>query len=216
MIWEWQGQSAAELPDMVKDVATALHFIHANLCQSLEQVIVGGYSSGGHVLASLLEQSQMEEHGIHELHAKESDSNAPKPWISGIFYLSGVLSVDSWLIQVLVRALFASPIPSPLPSPGVTMKGCRPHPCLSTVPHLVLGCRSETFGIPILDSVFCAKAYAQWLTEACHMSRVRCVLVDSNHWSILSSHALATSLQEELLKLCEEKRGTTNDKHCIE
>lgn len=228
-VWHWQAQGSAEFTTMMQDVATAIQYIHEDLGYSKERVIVGGYSSGGHVLACLLTQPNFDHHQLDKLQLQthqtqqqqqqEENSQSPESeehsWIQGIFYLSGVLSLDSFWIKVLVRSIFDNPVPSPYP------KGHPPHSSLLTRPHLVLGCRSETFGIPILDSAFCSKEHTEWLltfligpTES-SLAPARCVLVESNHWSILSSKALRQALQVELplLQLLPESSSSVTLSH---
>ena len=69
---QWQAQGAAHLDDMVQDVTEALHYIRHDLKQ--DKIILGGYSSGGHVVATWL-----------------SRQTEPLEWIQGVLYVSAVL-----------------------------------------------------------------------------------------------------------------------------
>jgi hypothetical protein len=205
----WQGQGAATLDDMVQDVADALHFIHSELSlphrpsadptspSKKSPILLGGYSSGGHVVATLLSSQYSDK--IKTLQEPE--------WIQGVFYLSGVLSLDSWLMNAVTLTEFgkwARDIPSPY-TQQPQQRRCLPQP--STIyPHLIIGCRYETFGVPVLDATLCAPAYAKWLSSQHHVP-ARCVLVDSNHWSVLNSRALSVALQENLPWLWDTTNG---------
>lgn len=184
----WQGQGAASLDDMVHDVSTALSYLHDSAREigipSDKKVVVGGYSSGAHVLATML--------------SKQQSLPMSKNNIAGVLYLSGVLSLESWFMNVITLSTFGkftSQVPSPLFS-------SRP----PSLPHLMVGCQSEVFGIPILDKTFCAQRYQEWLTKL--GMDARCVLVDSNHWSVLSSSALCYALDTHLPWLYNDNTST--------
>jgi len=191
----WQGQGAATLDDMIQDVATALHFTqhHSKELRIADShLVLGGYSSGAHVVAMFLLSKEV-----------------LPPNICGILYLSGILSLDSWAMNAVTLSVFGKwscNVPPPLISdsnPTVTTNRLPP-----LLPHLIVGCHKELFGIPWLNATFCAKRYQQWLLStfsslqqetSTTATNARCVLVHSNHWSVLSSQALAQALSEHLL-----------------
>ena len=97
---KWSARGSATLNDMVDDVATAIawveqhpHLIFASgdnnqTCRQRQrpQVVFGGYSSGGHVAATLLQRPASywkERHGLA----------SPKELFDAIVYISGVLAV---------------------------------------------------------------------------------------------------------------------------
>ena len=194
-----QGRGAATLEEMVHDVETATRYIQQNSEEILRfksnfkhgrrKIILGGYSSGGHVVATLLSQRTAESYF--------SQNTA----VIGILYLSGVLSLNCRAMNLITSVVFGRcHIPSPL--------GSRP-PCLS-VPHLMVGCEKELFGIPLLDGALCAQQYHTWLQEDLGYTS-KCVLVqNSNHWSILSSGRLRLALEEHLPWLLQQYNANTN------
>ena len=69
------------------------------------------------------------------------------------------------------------------------------------IPHLLIENRHEIpFGLPWLDTFFCAAAYKQALVEAAgeRKAKVALRLVDSDHWNILASRHLYDALRDEL------------------
>ena len=74
------------------------------------------------------------------------------------------------------------------------------------MPHLLIENRHEIpFGLPWLDTFFCAAAYKQALVEAgAAANKVTLRLVDSDHWNILASRHLYEALQDELPALLLE------------
>jgi hypothetical protein len=206
-IWlflKWQGQGAASLDDMVQDAADALGYIRDDLGIQTP-IVLGGYSSGAHVVACLLSSLEHRDQLDHLLLSKDEDDQH-SCWILGVLYLSGVLSLESWLMNTVTLSLFrkwTTDLPSPLGSRHT------PPPKHLLRKHLLVGCRQEVFGIPLLDATFCAEAYHEWLTQELRM-QARCVLVDSNHWNVLSSRALAEALEEHLPWLLEDDKNAAS------
>lgn len=218
-LMKWQARGAATFPNMLEDVDTALRFVHRSglymseidatnttaatsskrteLPSSSAPVILGGYSSGGHVVATWLSnQSQQQSNS-------EKDSNL-LDWIQGVFFLSGVLSLDSWVMKLVAFAVFGSQKETDVQgNKGSGNTGIVPSPCRQCPPppskfrYVCFGCRHETFGIPVLDASFCAQEYTDWLSQE-HGIEARCVLVDSNHWSVLNSTVLKDAMQVHL------------------
>jgi hypothetical protein len=227
----WQGQGAATLDDMVQDVTDALQFIQTNVNDDDDDddddddsillrrkrrrsllgnhpttttttiprtFVLGGYSSGAHVLATFLSRQQQQ--------LQQSQSQHPPTNVVGILHLSGVLSLKSntsWAMHWYTRVVFGNRVCHSMPSP----LGASPPP--PRIRHLVIGCHHEVpFGIPILDGTLCAYQYQQWLS--CQGFDARCVLVASNHWSVLSSRALCRALDEHLPWFSSSTSTTTS------
>ena len=98
---KWSAQGSASLDDMVDDVATAVAWAKANTDMLLPvgmktsegyHVVFGGYSSGGHVAATLLQRpiTYWSDHGLP----------SPHELFSCILYISGVLAVQPLEQQV--------------------------------------------------------------------------------------------------------------------
>lgn len=199
-----QGKDAATMDDMLQDVENAMDFIHNNTqCLGLEKnndtettFIVGGYSSGAHLAATYLNQ-------LKKFKRKQEER------IVGVLFLSGVLSLKCWEMNLLcqtVFGVFSNTLPSPLEmlsssseNPKKNKNSSTLLPMICNLPHLLIGCRHEVFGLPILDHAFCSTEYCQRLKMANKLSR--CVLIqgwNSNHWTILSSFGLTQALEENL------------------
>ena len=95
----------------------------------------------------------------------------------------------------------AGSVPSPLhevldggDGDGGPSSSAMSHP---DVPHVLVGCRDEVFGLGVMDTFFAAEEYSRALRERCGVdSRYRSV--ESDHWSVLGSRALGDALEEEL------------------
>jgi alpha/beta hydrolase fold len=233
------GQGSATLDDMVDDVAQAIAWVqaHPELCchqptaLSLESttavsfnnvpMILGGYSSGGHVAACLLQRPDVwQRHGL---------PHDPASLFAGIFYVSGVLAVQPctlcnvppttstysdhptnsmdheeivvgrnkprWLTDFVMHAVWgptwASTIPSPIENDKPTQ-----------LPHLIIGNHHEVWGWPWLDIFFCSSEYAQRLRQ-CGVPNVVYQPVPSDHWNILASRHLRDIMRTELPNLVQ-------------
>jgi len=190
LIWYglyWQSIDAAEIPDMVQDVHQALQYIHTDLEES--QIILAGYSSGAHVVSMWLQKQQQKQpqgegQGSSSVSTTTSQDILPIPNILGILYLSGVLSLDSSFMNLVTLSVFgkwARQIPAPYTAAGESSSAQSPPPpsqqvpssdVLSTLPpHLFVGCRYETFGVPLLDATFCSQPYAEDLARKYSMQK---------------------------------------------
>mmetsp|Transcript_20283 Transcript_20283/g.30088 ORF Transcript_20283/g.30088 Transcript_20283/m.30088 type:complete len:258 (-) Transcript_20283:58-831(-) len=186
LLLAYQGPGAS-LEDMMDDVADALEFVRSGKAvPSNSRLIIGGYSSGAHVLATLLH---------HRPGILEASSNCQGAEIIGILYLSGVLSLKASILNLLTLALFGK-YTKDMPQPY--QQGTPPN-----IPHLLVACENETFGIPILDDTFCVVPYYDWLSSL--KIPVTYKLVPSDHWNILASRVLTETLEEELLWFTEYK-----------
>ena len=208
---------------MMDDVCTALHWVRdhrAELCAPgappARRLVFGGYSSGAHVAASLLQRPDL-------LAARGLPP--PEKLCDGVLYISGVLAVRP----------SADPAGPPAPAPGATPAGAArrrrnplrpaltdaisrlsfgggaaslPSPVERTaasprLPHLLIGCEREVFGLPYLEGAMRVFFAQRQFHERLVRRGVRSTLVDvdSNHWSILSSKGLRDALRDELAGL---------------
>jgi acetyl esterase/lipase len=202
LLW-WLGRGSATLDDMLMDVATALQWIHQNqemIMGPHNQLVFGGYSSGGHIAVTVLQQCPhlLQERGIHQ-----------EKMIQGVLLLSGVLSVrpfqhgqQRWLTDMLTSSIFGYQVAVSLPSPLESTNHIQ-------LPHLLIGCKQEVpFGLTILDAFFASLQYHEQVT--CQNIPSKYVEVDSNHWNILASRALKDVLHRELpLLLITPKKQAT-------
>ena len=197
LLW-WAGQGAATLDDMLNDVATALQWVHQNQGMIMgphNQLVFGGYSSGGHIAATIMQRPHLlQERGME-----------PSQMIQGVLLLSGVLSVrpfqqgqQRWFTDMLTSSIFGDQVAS-LPSPLESTN----HPRL---PHLLIGCKYEVFGLPILDAFFASSQYHKQVQYQNIPSKY--VEVDSNHWNILFSRVLKDVLHHELPRLIKPTEAT--------
>jgi hypothetical protein len=218
-----QGQGAVTtIDEMVQDVEEALGYIQRQRTKLLNHLgddapfVLGGYSSGAHVVATWLSSSSSQQ--------RKDDTQAQLLLdgmnVVGILYLSGVLSLNSkcgWPMTMVTWSVFGAPahtIPSPLGRSPMT----------PNLRHLLIGCETEVFGWTVLDGTFCAQAYQEWLTSQCNME-ARCTLLQgflNNHWSMLSSQALAQALKDDLPwllsgnddKQLQQSNNNNNDTLC--
>jgi acetyl esterase/lipase len=202
------NHGAATLDDMHEDVATALTFIQLNktlLASSTTtnaKFVFGGYSSGGHVAATLLQNDVL---------WKRHSLAAPTQLFSGILYISAVLSVrkadysggcpTAWLTNLVMWTVWgpnAHTIPSPLVG------------SLPKLPHVLIGNVNEVFGLGILDAFFSSEAYVNRAKSMGVPAIYRPVPCD--HWNILASRALRDALEHELPKLADQSKDSINAK----
>ena len=194
-LWHWLAKGAATIKDMVEDVENAVTFVKENSdlilgkkvgSNETRKMVFGGYSSGGHVAATML--SQNPQKWKEEFHC--------------ILYISGVLAVRAgsiasleskprFLIDFVMRTVWGeqrTSIPSPIESRDVV-----------PLPHLLVACKNEVFGLPILDIFLCSELYHEKLNQL----RIPVLLrhVHSDHWFVLSSSTLRLALKEEMPKL---------------
>ena len=118
---KWTARGSANIDDMVDDVATAISWVQENEDQILPnpqnghasslpecQMVFGGYSSGGHVSATLLQRPAD--------YWKQRGLPPPNKLFSAVMYISGVLATqpiygdddDDDNIQVTTRTVFSS------------------------------------------------------------------------------------------------------------
>jgi hypothetical protein len=204
------SHGAADFDQMLHDVADALLWLQQHKDTELltlpkrynheegnkmdatsstkQPFVFGGYSSGGHVAATLLQRPDLfSSRGLPH----------PEHWIDAAIFISGVLAVrptstsaSQWCTDLVTRVVFGKSGAAQLPSPLHTIDK---HP---PIRHLLIGCRKEVFGLPWLDVFFCSKEFSQQLQHQEIPSKW--VEVDSDHWNILGSHSLSHALQNEL------------------
>jgi hypothetical protein len=157
-------------------------------------LVFGGYSSGGHVAATLLQRPDV-----------FSSKNLPPPhdFIDAALFISGVLAVrpptidngreeynSTWCTDLVTHVVFGKSGATRLSSP---LDGIHKQP---QVPHLLIGCEHEVFGLKWMDVFFCSRAFCDVLQRRNISSKF--VQVQSNHWNILASTALKQTLSKEL------------------
>ena len=190
--WMLLARGSASFEDMLDDVATAITWSQANesLNPAGTKLVLGGYSSGGHVLTSLLNRTPSL--------AAQAD---------GVLLLSGVLgtrpatspATPRWLTDVVCTGVWGgawSAIPSPVHTMQALAASSRKANKHNLPRHLLVGCKSETFGIPLLDTFFCRDAYAAAVTRAGGDADV--ITVDADHWTVLNSDHLFQQLADKM------------------
>eukprot|EP00980_Cylindrotheca_fusiformis_P019132 scaffold6484_cov78-Cylindrotheca_fusiformis.AAC.1 len=209
------GQNAATtIDEMTDDVAAALQYVQENSIElgisNNSKLIIGGYSSGGHLLATYINGIQQND--------IDDDSRRRKlnlDRIVGVLYLSAVFSLDNcWFINILTYIVFGRwswQMPSSS-SPMTTISDSYLVTREKQLPHLIIGCQKETFGIPILDHAFATLEYWDKIKQQQYSkSSSKCVLVPSNHWCILSSTALTDALETNIPQVFFVNSQTTKE-----
>ena len=207
-------RGAADFDIMVRDVADALCWVHRHKDSDILQkkrfhstsfteekkdgnerasraVIFGGYSSGGHVAATLMQRP-------HLFTAKGLP--APDEFCDAALFISGVLAVrppandntihSTWCTDLVTQVVFGKTGASKLPSP---LHGVHKQP---KVPHLLIGCENEVFGLKWMDVFFCSRAFCESLNQRNVPAKL--VEIQSDHWNILESASLSHALKTEL------------------
>jgi hypothetical protein len=209
LLWQMMTSGGAKYEDMLNDVATGLRWVHDNRqqlhCPSQSppaKLLFGGYSSGAHVAASLLQRPDvLKDHGLPEPTAGLCDAVL---FLSGLFATWDVLHLQKGMLGAPMRwsgftdwvfrftfgdrsAKNTSPLQDVASSP--------------VLPHVLIGCRSEVFGIAALEDAFgfvlCEDKYAAALKRI-GVSDVRASKVDSNHFGMLLDSKFEAVLQDEL------------------
>ena len=191
--------------EMLEDVASALKWVEDNRSTLVvpgspppKVRIFGGYSSGGHCAASLLQRPDM---------LKAWGLPVPAAGYDGILMLSGVLgtrsepplpasSLSARLgAAVVKRLVFGRDGAEALPSPVHTAE------LTPAVPHLLLHCEHEVFALPVLESalshLLCSTTYAAALRARGVPVVIRSV--PSDHWFVLGSAELREALRAVLI-----------------
>ena len=205
IVWLLAARGAASHDQMLDDVAEALVWVRTNRAkltapgtEPAKRALVGGYSSGGHCAACLLQRpDKLKQWGLPERAAG----------FDGVLFLSGVFGgrsgvplppylPASLVTKGLARICFgvdgADALPSPVHTPESSPK----------VPHLLVHCPHEVFGTPLvepaLSHLLCTEAFATALRK-CGVP-IRLEAVGSDHWNVLSSQALRATLRKALIE----------------
>lgn len=223
---------SASFSVMLNDVTEALVWIQhhrkhqqdsiTNLLVSSSPIIFGGYSSGGHVAATLLQTPELFiSHGLPP----------PEKLFTSILMISAVLAVrpleiiddtftnkqkqlvtswspPRWFTDFILFLVWGKKEADNIPSPIQHLFNNVDNPQESTfnLPHLFIGCKHEVFGLNVLDLMFCSKQYVQILqSKGCNTNAKR-VEVKSNHWSILNSTNFAIAIQENITSKINTKK----------
>lgn len=203
-LWLWLravGQDAASFLDMQSDVEQAIGWIQENkscLCSKKDiPIYFGGYSSGAHVAVTVLQRSR-----------------SLSQFFQGIVLISGVLAVrpealptadlhhhyPRWLTDLLLRIVFGPKDSQTIPSPISNS--------IPPLPHFILGCEHEVWGLPLLDVFFCSRAYVNKARQ--HGIPVYYQEIPSDHWWILSHPQLPQTLVTELPRFISSSSSSSH------
>ncbi|GMI42084.1 hypothetical protein TrCOL_g1761 [Triparma columacea] len=195
--WALLRRGSANLENMMDDVAAAIEFIRESEEIKTDKVVLGGYSSGGHVLTSLLNRPDI-------LMKRNLPDKLPE-LCKGVLLLSGVLGTKPsgsskkprWFTDIVVKSVWGSDADK-IPSPVHQMLSHEPNSRARDLPpHLLVGCGSETFGIPLLDTFFCRDDYAAAVTRA--GGKAETITVNANHWTVLDCDDLFNKLNTKFV-----------------
>lgn len=237
------GYGSASFVDMQNDVMDALAWFDANKhALFMEQpqhkteknnpFIFGGYSSGGHVAATVMQQPEMWQ---------ARNLPDPREYCSSALYISPVLSTKPYHVdfernssslsmskisRVSSSTCKLDSISNRLPC-SLSDKNQPPPSWLTNelvraafgtdadipspihtynksppIPHIFIGCKNELFGLKWLDLFFCSEDYCELLKSMGVESRY--IPVNSDHWNILGSYDLAVVLERELNRIAKK------------
>ena len=212
--WVLLAHGAATPDEMLDDVARALCWVHRERStlssSSKPKLIVGGYSSGGHVAMSLLQRPD-----------KLSQWNLPQraAGFDGVLHVSGVFATRSgsplpsnrlahfqtWLVTGGVFGFGdgRGALPSPLHTLSASPASMLGPQSWAAVPHLLVHCEHEAFGLSLVES-----ALGHLLSTSYFASQLRrrgvCVRTESvqrtSHWTILGSESLREALRRAMIE----------------
>lgn len=98
----------------------------------------------------------------------------------------------SWLTNFILNVVWGDYAPK-LTSPLVQSKD-------PALPHLLVGCKNEVFGLKLLDIFFASRQFKEKVQRITGKP-AKYVEVDSDHWRILNSSVLRETLRVELPNL---------------
>lgn len=195
--WTMMRRGSASFENMMEDVAAAIEYIKKSDINT-DNVVLGGYSSGGHVLTSLLNRP--------DILKKNNLSDKITKLCNGVLLLSGVLGTEPsgsskkprWFTDIVVKSVWGSGADK-IPSPVHKMLSHEPKSKTKDLPpHLLVGCGSETFGIPLLDTFFCRDDYAAAVKRA--GGKAETITVNANHWTVLDCDDLFNKLNNKFVE----------------
>jgi len=208
LLWQKLTCSSATYEDMLADVACALRWVHDNRqhlhCPSQPpptKLMFGGYSSGAHVAASLLQRTEiLEANGLPQPSAGLCDSLI---FLSGVFATFDVLHLQTGMLGGLIRSIGLTDAVFRWTFVNANSKSTSPLRDVARtprLPHILIGCYSEAFGIAALEQAFgfvlCEDAYASALKQA--GVPVRASKIDSNHFGLFIHPTFAKVIGDEL------------------
>ena len=95
-----------------------------------------------------------------------------------------------WLTDAVMKTVFGNEVDN-IPSPLYGSPSMKPR-----LPHLLIGCKHEVFGINWLDVFFCSGGFCTMLKS--RGIRARFVEIASDHWNILNSGEFLRAMETEL------------------
>jgi acetyl esterase/lipase len=222
LLWWTLTLGGAKYEHMLQDVATGLRWVHDNReelhCPSQpspKKLLFGGYSSGAHVAAVLLQRPDvLKGHGLPAPTAGLCD---------GVLFLSGLFA--TWDLLHLQKGVLGGPMRQSgftdwvfrftfgehrvwsrdeyLTIPANNTSPLQDVARTPNLPHVMIGCESEVFGIDALDDAFgfvlCQDRYAAALKQI--GIPVRASKVDSNHFGMFLDDRFMAMLRSELNRL---------------
>ena len=212
-LWSWAASGAATHAEMMDDVASALLWVREHRAaltaapehRPQDKLIFGGYSSGAHVAACLLQRPEL---------LKERGLPPPSELCDGVLLLSGVLGTRLTcepsaaprgapaLTDTIGAVVFGTDAAAALPSPVHDIDAS------PALPHLLVCCEHEVFGLPVVEAAFGVYFASREFRERLSRRGVPATLVEvrSDHWFVLGSEVLAQALRQHLFGLAEASK----------
>lgn len=198
------ARGSATIDDMMNDVATALKWIQDHHQKEHPKIWFGGYSSGAHVAALVLQRPTL---------LQEKKVDPLETWIQQIVFISGVLGVrpieatetsPRFVTDFVNQCIFGhrhETLPSPLENLPLVVGECYPK-----LPHLILDCGpNEMLGLAWLDHYFVSPHYHHQLEKNGRPSKY-IAMPNTNHWEVLGSKELKAALQKEITKAGAQRK----------
>jgi hypothetical protein len=194
----WVGRGSATYQNMIDDTADSLKYIYnkrieiSKKCNSNGKFIIGGYSSGSHILLSVLQNGLLEKRGMP----------SPDKIYDSILLISGVYSTGKFdkapenihykIIKAFLTNIFKC-------SPNNQMSPIHNIKLLPKLPYLIIKCKHEVWNMPLIARIFdillCGKEFIEKMNKCSDKNSIKLfdiksIELNENHWSILNSNVL--------------------------
>ena len=201
LYWDYISSGDARYNTMISDIADCLSYIYKNRLDiskstgSNGNFIVGGYSSGSHILLSVLQS------GI--LQSEKYNMPPINKLYSALLFVSGVFSTSpfpceqeefcftAFIRKTFLQAIFKNSYPEVIKRSPIHNIDKLPR----NIPYIISYCRNEIFSIKWIEDTFSSLfSSRQFIEQADKINKNDLPIVslelECNHWTILNSDKL--------------------------